>query len=525
MTGRRKGTPCACETDPCSCGSSKGKCIRTINNLSPDPNGDFFIEAGSGITITQTGDNSFEVSFDGTFPSNPLIYKGTVGSGGTVAVLPAADPDNIGWCYIAIETATSPVTYEVGDVLISDGYTWQVVPSGDEIVPIVTAWQATPDDQHVPSEKLVKDSLDAKLDKITTGANPRVYAHTGGYQHDIQCASAASTGTVMLRDANARAYGDDPADDNDLLCLVNVNTLKTKLNDVVYKTTAQTITATKTFTAVQVFRKDDDNIILSNPNFTVGTLPTSDKYNSILFRGAGITNIGWITQGYHIDGSGTIALRTYTYDQNSNAEFQIHVNSSQAWMSGPNRTYNASNTTDIVNIALLDAYTPMVRTTGNQTIAGDKLFTKPIEAAMGGWHPTYTTSSDIGEITLFAKLKDEAIGKYIELEFMQSSNTATIYGILGIANVSSATGFWFIRRGTGSNNPLQVDSIVIAKDGNGVQYLGCRRKVTYGAMRTRVIKSYNYGVLYDTPSPLIEWLNTGVPIGTGTGYTITEMTE
>ncbi len=61
MTGRRKGTPCACEMDPCSCGSSKGKCVRAVNNVSPDPNGDFYIIAGSGIGIQQTGDDEITI--------------------------------------------------------------------------------------------------------------------------------------------------------------------------------------------------------------------------------------------------------------------------------------------------------------------------------------------------------------------------------------------------------------------------------------------------------------------------------
>ena len=51
MTGRRKGTPCAC-SDDCGCSSSKGKCIRAINNISPDPNGDFNVNAGTGIIIS-----------------------------------------------------------------------------------------------------------------------------------------------------------------------------------------------------------------------------------------------------------------------------------------------------------------------------------------------------------------------------------------------------------------------------------------------------------------------------------------
>ena len=57
MTGRRKGTPCACETDPCSCGSSKGKCVRAVNNVSPDPNGDLVIRGGKGIEVIQSGDD------------------------------------------------------------------------------------------------------------------------------------------------------------------------------------------------------------------------------------------------------------------------------------------------------------------------------------------------------------------------------------------------------------------------------------------------------------------------------------
>lgn len=57
---RRKGTPCACECDPC--GSKK--CIKAINNVSGDPNGDFEIVAGSGIAISQSGDNQITIIND-----------------------------------------------------------------------------------------------------------------------------------------------------------------------------------------------------------------------------------------------------------------------------------------------------------------------------------------------------------------------------------------------------------------------------------------------------------------------------
>ena len=346
MTGRRKGTPCACETDPCNCGSSKGKCIRAINNLSPDANGDFIIEAGSGITIIQTGDNSLEVSFDGVFPSNPLIYKGTVGSGGTIPVLPAADSDNIGWMYIAIEAATSPVTYDVGDVLISDGYTWQVVPSGDEIIPIVTAWQATPDDQHVPSEKLTKDSLDLKADK------------------------------TQLSDGSVTKIGVSTVGGNLKPIYLNAGVPTAVPNNFVDVSSAQTVTGAKTYTSRADFK--------ISPYSWKGPTNTFYLSNAIqVMDGDG----DYVAQFYPVhDADGTnhtdITVRAWDDNQGTNAYrgilSLISKSNGDMYATVPNRTYNPSNTSDIVNISLLDAYTPMVRTTGNQTIAGNKNYTNSI---------------------------------------------------------------------------------------------------------------------------------------------------
>ena len=80
---RRKGTPCACESDPCGCGSSKGKCVRTINNVSPDPNGDLFLSAGNGIAISQTGDNEITIV-------NDAIASSFV-AGDNIEILPSGD--------------------------------------------------------------------------------------------------------------------------------------------------------------------------------------------------------------------------------------------------------------------------------------------------------------------------------------------------------------------------------------------------------------------------------------------------
>ena len=57
---RRKGTPCACECNPCA-----GKnYVRAVNNVSPNPNGDLELRAGNGIAISQSGDNQITITND-----------------------------------------------------------------------------------------------------------------------------------------------------------------------------------------------------------------------------------------------------------------------------------------------------------------------------------------------------------------------------------------------------------------------------------------------------------------------------
>lgn len=63
----------------------------------------------------------------------PMIFKGSLGTGGTITTLPAASDANKGFTYKVITAGTyQGVTAEIGDTLISDGTTWVLIPSGDE---------------------------------------------------------------------------------------------------------------------------------------------------------------------------------------------------------------------------------------------------------------------------------------------------------------------------------------------------------------------------------------------------------
>ena len=74
----------------------------------------------------------------------PMIFKGSIGTGGTVtwANLPAAATSNEGFTYKVITAhtvETGKPAAEIGDTIISTGSEWVVIPSGDEPKGTVTS--------------------------------------------------------------------------------------------------------------------------------------------------------------------------------------------------------------------------------------------------------------------------------------------------------------------------------------------------------------------------------------------------
>lgn len=59
---------------------------------------------------------------------NPVLYQGTWDPASDSPTIPAADPGNDGWWYVASAsgTSTSPIaaTFVAGDIIVSDGATW-----------------------------------------------------------------------------------------------------------------------------------------------------------------------------------------------------------------------------------------------------------------------------------------------------------------------------------------------------------------------------------------------------------------
>ena len=61
-----------------------------------------------------------------------MIFKGTLGTGGTIQTLPTASSSNEGYTYKVITAGTyASQSANIGDMFISTGTDWTYVPSGD----------------------------------------------------------------------------------------------------------------------------------------------------------------------------------------------------------------------------------------------------------------------------------------------------------------------------------------------------------------------------------------------------------
>ena len=74
----------------------------------------------------------------------PMVFKGTLGVGGTIQTLPTASSSNLGFVYIVITDGTyAGQSAKAGDMFISDGASWVLVPSADDANSLVISQTLT----------------------------------------------------------------------------------------------------------------------------------------------------------------------------------------------------------------------------------------------------------------------------------------------------------------------------------------------------------------------------------------------
>lgn len=119
-----------------------GTSIKTINNTSLLGSGNIAFP-----TVDQTYDSTSSNAQSGVAVASaiaalpePMIFKGSLGTGGTITSLPTASSLNEGFVYKVITDGTyASQSAKIGDTFISDGSNWVLIPSGDEPSGTVTS--------------------------------------------------------------------------------------------------------------------------------------------------------------------------------------------------------------------------------------------------------------------------------------------------------------------------------------------------------------------------------------------------
>lgn len=168
----------------------------------------------SGSTSTNLPTSQAVADFVDTTISNlekPVIFKGTVGTGGTVSSLPTPQASTRGYEYQAITAGTIPAaqsasgsqeTYKIGDMLIC------ALTSGDGVTPQTFGWVVNPSGNEpegtVTSLTAEKGIVAYSTDPQTAGAG--TIATQGKFylnlKNDTQLTNSAVTGT----DSSNRLY-------------------------------------------------------------------------------------------------------------------------------------------------------------------------------------------------------------------------------------------------------------------------------------------------------------------------------
>ena len=276
--------------------------------------------------------------------------------------------------------------------------------------------------------------------QVTAGTNPDTlagYGITDAYtKTEADTLLAAKADTTALTDGSVTKIGtaDLGTDTKPIKLVAGVPTAVT--NDLVSTSGAQTVGGYKTFTSPITINnntgslvKNDAIDIDSAPAATGNTFPweVRDKDN---------TRVAAMQLVDNANGSRTLVLNLFDQAATRHTALQVFSNASSGdtWVQALTRAYNASNTTDVATIGTLDAYSPMVRTSGNQDILGDK---KHISGVLGQFYVsnvpasgTYTFEvSFTGNTTQFAKVE---IYDYI------NNNGTTSYEFLMTWNGSAA---------------------------------------------------------------------------------------
>ena len=214
-------------------------------------------------------------------------------------------------------------------------------------------------------------------------ANAQAIANTyTKAEADTLLAGKADTSTVQALDTRVGALETGLADTYNKSQTDTLLASKADDNAVVHKAGAETIPGAKTFTAPTTLQTGTSsyNLILQAKTVKITDNITAwTRLNQIQLMDAVGNAAGYIQNDMRpLDNVKTHEIVIgVTNEGGSASSIQIRKNATgDGWVEASSRGYNAGSaySNDVATIGTLDAYTPMVRTTGNQVINGAKTF-------------------------------------------------------------------------------------------------------------------------------------------------------
>lgn len=356
---------------------------------------------------------------------DPMIFKGSLGTGGTITSLPTASNSNIGFTYKVITAGTyAGQVAKVGDTFISDGTTWNLIPSGDE--PSGTVTSITLD----ATSPILIDSTTAIT---TSGTRTFSHASTSGNKH---IPSGGSTNQILRWTADGTAdwsnevnthYTSKNIVSSSITGITNANTTNPYLNHI----EESTITSSHRINGSGATTVSSD----VGGNITISSTDTDTTYS---FE-TGTTN-----GTFKVTPSGGSATTVSIYGLGSAA----YTSSADYASSSHNHSVFTTTENGFVPKSVTSNTTDFLRRDGSWATPPDTTYTLPLASSTtrGGIKIGYTATGANLPLLLssekgYVKLTSSSITSALEYTPYDSTNPNNYTSNTGtVTNIATGTG-------------------------------------------------------------------------------------
>lgn len=235
----------------------------------------------------------------------PMVFKGSLGTDGTLKSLPDAAVENVGHTYKVITAGTyANKTAKIGDTFVSTGTAWELIPSGDEPSGTVTSVSAG-------------TGLTTGTDPITTSGT--ISLATSGATAGTYGPTSAVTGTngttISVPKVTVDAYG-----------------RVTDISNITYTSKDTTTAYVETLTTAKTLAptRDSTYVVTTTANLT-HTLSNCAVGLKVIFASTVATKINYKTPGATSNTTLSMAANTVeTFISTGNG--YIAAKDSQMWL-------------------------------------------------------------------------------------------------------------------------------------------------------------------------------------------------